>query len=794
MFTLSAIFALSVTVGGIASERTVNASSKSHPHITGLRFVHADPEGTRGRRRRLSPTGIGMHGNLHTLGYFSADVCVGTPPHSFDLIVDTGSALTAIPCNDCSACGEHTHSNGLRHNRFDPATSSTSQAVQCGDPFGACSHCESHSCVYSVSYTEGSAIRGRMYYDNFLFSASSGLNPRPVRAAFGCQSYESGLFRSQVADGITGFSQSGGFGGTLFSWLVRSEHAPNVFSICLSDEVGAMVLGGRVPDALKQRAQLWTPFASTGAYDITVEEMRIDGHSLPVNRQDFRSTIVDTGTSFMYLPPSAYAQVRDYFRSHCPWSAAASPTTCASREAPGEYPDDYCYTASGAEVAQFKDFSLHFAGGVTLDIGPRQYMYELRSGVWCMGIFNNEHNGLVIGAAVIRDHEVIFDVETHRLAFIPSRCLELQSGTRSSVLEGGYGINGCGPAQEMPEMPPPPPTPSPPPPNPSPPYPPPSPQPSTPPLTPPGVERPPPMPMTPPPPPRPPRPPRSSPPTLPPGATRCTVVNSGARCELDCGAIGTFDLSGFRQNDSVVDDANQRNYSFEPCGADTSQLRSLCPSSWVPNPIAVQSWCPGAASSSPGCCAALGDLNSAVCTAQSAAGASCTFSNGDGGRAVQFDYVCTVISAAAHVVNTLELTPPLAIEHVHDSGLHYQVTLSGPSGCAATLTSRRDRESWNPFSSGDSWTGYLDLISNSTTWGEALQKIEHQMQRDLPAGAIAAIAILSPLVACCFCLLLCMLRSRLLRQRKEFEERMNLVQTANKTLSSFNDNDEDDGL
>ena len=86
------------------------------------------------------------------------------------------------------------------------------------------------------------------------------------------------------------------------------------------------------------------------------------------------------------------------------------------------------------------------------------------------------------------------------------------------------------------------------------------------------------------------------------------------------------------------------------------------------------------------------------------------------------------------------------------------------------------------------------MISNSTTWEEAFQKIEHQLERDLPAGVIAAIAILSPLVACCFCLLICMLRSRLLRQRKEFEERMNLVQTANKTLSSFNANDEDDGL
>ena len=226
-------------------------------------------------------------------------------------------------------------------------------------------------------------------------------------------------------------------------------------------------------------------------------------------------------------------QVRDYFLSHCPWSDGATPTECRRRVAPGEYPDDYCYTASGAEVAQFHPYSLHFAGGVTLDIGPRQYMYELRSGVWCMGIFNNEHNGLVIGAAVIRDHEVVFDVETQRLAFIPSRCLELQSGTRSSVLEGGYGINGCGSAQEMP---PPPPTPSPPPPNPSPPYPPPSPQRPNPPLTPPGVETPPPPPI---PPPRHRPPPTTPPPTLPPGATLCTEVNSGARCELDCYGIGT---------------------------------------------------------------------------------------------------------------------------------------------------------------------------------------------------------------------------------------------------------------
>ena len=82
--------------------------------MTPLHFVNIDPSGQRGRR--LSPhkprnrklvtiDGWGLQGNLHTLGYFSATLCVGTPLRKFDLIVDTGSALTAFPCESCTHCG-----------------------------------------------------------------------------------------------------------------------------------------------------------------------------------------------------------------------------------------------------------------------------------------------------------------------------------------------------------------------------------------------------------------------------------------------------------------------------------------------------------------------------------------------------------------------------------------------------------------------------------------------------------------------------------------------------------------
>ncbi|KAL3920149.1 MAG: hypothetical protein SGPRY_005359 [Prymnesium sp.] len=378
----------------------------NHSAITPLRFVRADPSGA--LRRRLVPhrrrgrqlaTGFEMHGDLHTLGYFSADVCVGTPPKSFDLIIDTGSALTAFPCADCNHCGAHRHakSSGAR---FDEKQSSTSQRVSCTQPvpgMHSCRSCETGVCSYGVSYTEGSSIRGKLMIDTFHFARPGG-GTMSFRASFGCQTYESGLFNSQVADGISGFSQAETYGPTLLDWFHRSSGTPHVFSMCLSDEVGAMVLGGRIPSDLKAD---WIPYSGGGSYAVDLISMKIGSKEVPADRNSYRTTIIDSGTTFMYLPPAAYNTVRDHFRSVCPWGG------CASRVAKGEYPDDYCYTMSPEEVNQLTPFSMHFANGVKVDLGPREYAYELRKGVWCLGVFNNEHNGAVIGGANMRNYEVI---------------------------------------------------------------------------------------------------------------------------------------------------------------------------------------------------------------------------------------------------------------------------------------------------------------------------------------------------------------------------------------------------
>ena len=101
--------------------------------VTPLHFRSLSRDRRRARRRASSVPGWQMEGNMHTLGYFSATVCVGSPPLKFDLIVDTGSSLTALPCADCTQCGDHRHGSVSRA-RFDEASSSTAEAIGCSRP------------------------------------------------------------------------------------------------------------------------------------------------------------------------------------------------------------------------------------------------------------------------------------------------------------------------------------------------------------------------------------------------------------------------------------------------------------------------------------------------------------------------------------------------------------------------------------------------------------------------------------------------------------------------------------
>jgi len=413
--------------------------------LTRLRFVRPSPSGeATGRGRALSlPLGKRIWGDLHTLGYFAADLCVGNPPRTFTVIVDTGSSLTALPCASCTHCGGHAFGARLNESASStavPLRCSSSQACSpCGTseehgPGGTSDRCpiacSGGACTYHMRFSEGSTIVGHLVEEEVRFATPNGFVP--VRATLGCQSYESGLFYSQQADGITGLAFQRPFPDNPFSRLVRSVGAPRTFSLCLSSEVGVLLLGGAVPPTLKPS---WIYTISPTEYEVEALAFLVDGVEA---HGDYSRTRIDSGTTFLYLPAGAYLAARGAFVSRCPWG------NCSQRSSRGPYSDDVCYAMGPHELPSFVNMTVVFAR-YRLQLRPRQYMYEAGRGLWCFGVFETKHNGVVVGAAAMRGHELLFDLSTGaaRVAFVPADCEAVYAGNGSSVLVGGYGLSGC---------------------------------------------------------------------------------------------------------------------------------------------------------------------------------------------------------------------------------------------------------------------------------------------------------------------------------------------------------------
>ena len=50
---------------------------------------------------------VAVYGTHEKMGYFYATVNIGTPPQAFGVILDTGSSIMSVPCENCSHCGQH---------------------------------------------------------------------------------------------------------------------------------------------------------------------------------------------------------------------------------------------------------------------------------------------------------------------------------------------------------------------------------------------------------------------------------------------------------------------------------------------------------------------------------------------------------------------------------------------------------------------------------------------------------------------------------------------------------------
>lgn len=205
------------------------------------------------------------------------DLWVGTPPQRQTVIVDTGSSTTGIPCNQCHDCGQGMH----MHKNFNETLSETFRNLGCNEcSKGACKY-NGQTCEIGMRYEEGSswhAIEASdiIRFGGFHSSASSLVNmekkklgdvtikhessngvyqnSKPddnrFRINFGCQSDITGLFKTQLADGILGMSNTD---TALWNQMYEQKVIPSRrFSLCYIKNVqhfngvsaGSLTFGG----------------------------------------------------------------------------------------------------------------------------------------------------------------------------------------------------------------------------------------------------------------------------------------------------------------------------------------------------------------------------------------------------------------------------------------------------------------------------------------------------------------------------------------------------------------------
>ncbi|KAF0904263.1 hypothetical protein E2562_033027 [Oryza meyeriana var. granulata] len=338
---------------------------------------------------------------------FVVVVGFGTPAQPSALIFDTGSDLSWVQCQPCSA-----HCYPQQDPLFDPSKSSTYAAVPCRDPQCAvagnlCS--EDNTCLYSIHYGDGSSTTGVLSHDTLTLTSSRMLSGFP----FGCGQRNLGDFGR--VDGLLGLGR-----GQLSLPSQAAASFGAVFSYCLpsfNTTPGYLTIGATPVNSGKAQytAMVHKPQLPS-FYFVELVSIDIGGYVLPVPPTMFTSTgtLLDSGTVLTYLPAQAYALLRDRFRFTMKQYKPAPPNDIL----------DACYDFTGESVIVIPAVSFKFGDGAVFDLDFFGVMIFLEENIGCLA-FEAMDQGLpfsIIGNTQQRSAEVIYDVAAGKIGFVPSSC------------------------------------------------------------------------------------------------------------------------------------------------------------------------------------------------------------------------------------------------------------------------------------------------------------------------------------------------------------------------------------
>ncbi|ESW11711.1 hypothetical protein PHAVU_008G053400 [Phaseolus vulgaris] len=383
----------------------------------------------RGRFLSAVDVPLGGNGRANSNGLYYTKIGIGSPVKDFYVQVDTGSDILWVNCVGCTTCPKKS-GLGMDLTLYDPEASKSSTMIGCDNDFctstydGPISGCtKDMSCPYSITYGDGSTTSGSYVKDYLTFDRASGdlkTVPENSTVIFGCGARQSGTLSSgsdESLDGIIGLGQAN---SSVLSQLAAAGKVKRVFSHCLDSFTGGGIFAiGEVVEPKFNKTSLVPKMAH---YNVILKDLEVGGETvqLPTDIFDFttgRGTIIDSGTTLAYLPPTVYEQLLE--KVLAPQSGMKLYLV----------EDQFtCFRFDDNIDKGFPTVKFTFEEGLTLTAYPHDYLFLFKENMWCVGWqksmaqTKDGHDIILLGDLVLSNKLVVYDLENMTIGWAEYNC------------------------------------------------------------------------------------------------------------------------------------------------------------------------------------------------------------------------------------------------------------------------------------------------------------------------------------------------------------------------------------
>ncbi|XP_012093314.1 aspartic proteinase-like protein 1 isoform X2 [Jatropha curcas] len=308
-------------------------------------------------------------------------------------------------------------------NEYSPSRSSTSKHLSCSHRLCELGpNCKSpkQQCPYAIDYyTENTSSSGLLVEDilHFASDGDDALNTSvQAPVVIGCGMKQSGGYLDGVApDGLMGLGVAE---ISVPSILAKAGLIRNSFSMCFDEDDSGRIFFGDQGPSTQQSTPFLTLNGNYTTYIVGVDAFCVGSSCL--KQTSFRA-LVDTGTSFTFLPVDIYERITKEFDRQVN-------ATISSFEG---YPWKYCYKSS-SNMPKVPSLQLTFPLNNSFVIHNPVFMIYDMQGIsgFCLAVQPTDEDIGTLGQNFMMGYRVVFDRENLKLGWSRSSCEFRDDGKR----------------------------------------------------------------------------------------------------------------------------------------------------------------------------------------------------------------------------------------------------------------------------------------------------------------------------------------------------------------------------